>query len=470
MKRQRVEGNLERQFLTAMVVSKPFLAGLAGSLNGDAALLETRYAKQICEWATTYFDRYREAPGANINAMFSAWVEQTQPDEGDADALKDLLKSCTASPPDFNAPHLLDEFSRYLASKRVARLADTITASLASGRTEDALKEINSFRTVDLGSGVGFDPVRDKAALREAFAEPAEPLVKFPGAAGEFFDAALVRDSLIGVQGPEKRGKTFWCLEFVYRAIRSHRKVAMFQVGDLSKAQVMKRWAVRMAGVPLWKSQCQGVAYPMAIRVIEGAEGKEAEVDTDVRSFPRPIDLASARAAQLRFRRRHHCADDSVMFSVHANTSINVRGIHGILDRWKYERGFIPDVIVIDYADILAPEDSSSGKEPRHQSNDTWKALRRLSQDWHACVITPTQANSAAYTVKTQRMGNFSEDKRKLAHVTGLLGLNQTEQEKKQGVMRLNWIVLRESEFHTDQCLWVAQCLPLGQALVKSTK
>ena len=46
----------------------------------------------------------------------------------------------------------------------------------------------------------------------------------------------------------------------------------------------------------------------------------------------------------------------------------------------------IPDVIIVDYADILAPEDTRQS-EKRHQVDETWKALRRLSQEWHALVI-----------------------------------------------------------------------------------
>jgi hypothetical protein len=60
-------------------------------------------------------------------------------------------------------------------------------------------------------------------------------------------------------------------------------------------------------------------------------------------------------------------------------------------------------------------------------------------------------------------MGHFSENKAKMAHVTGMIGLNQTPQEKRDGIMRLNWVVLREYEFDTDRCLFVAQCLPLAR-------
>jgi replicative DNA helicase len=154
------------------------------------------------------------------------------------------------------------------------------------------------------------------------------------------------------------------------------------------------------------------------------------------------------------------------MVSCHPNSSINVKGIDGVLDRWAAERGFIPDVIVVDYADILAPE--NDGKDARHQVDETWRSLRRLSQERKALVIAPTQADAASYDADVLSTSNFSEDKRKHAHVTGMLGLNQTFEEKADNIMRLNWILLRESEFDANRCLYIGQQIKLGRAMTCS--
>ena len=66
-------------------------------------------------------------------------------------------------------------------------------------------------------------------------------------------------------------------------------------------------------------------------------------------------------------------------------------------------------------------------------------------------------------------MENFSEDKRKHAHVTGTVGLNQTKEESKIGIMRLNWIVAREMRFNSHKCCHVAGCLDIANPAIKST-
>ncbi|MBT9138972.1 MAG: hypothetical protein DDT31_01552 [Syntrophomonadaceae bacterium] len=126
---------------------------------------------------------------------------------------------------------------------------------------------------------------------------------------------------------------------------------------------------------------------------------------------------------------------------------------------------FAPDVIVIDYADILA---SDYKGEFRHQENEKWKALRRLSQSRKCLVITATQTDTDAYKKKSITLDNFSEDKRKYAHVTGMLTLNQTPEEKEAGTMRLNWLLLRDGEFGGNNEVTVAQALRIGQPMLFS--
>ena len=131
------------------------------------------------------------------------------------------------------------------------------------------------------------------------------------------------------------------------------------------------------------------------------------------------------------------------------------------LDKWKSLYDWVPDVIVIDYADIVAPP--RGVKEPRDQVNEIWKALRAMSQRQHCLVVTATQTNAASYEAKTLGRQHYANDKRKYAHVTALAGINVTAEEKEAGVARYNWIVLREGQYSSRKCVHVAGCLAIGQ-------
>ena len=122
----------------------------------------------------------------------------------------------------------------------------------------------------------------------------------------------------------------------------------------------------------------------------------------------------------------------------------------------------MPDVVVIDYADILAPPKGVA--DPLVQIDETWKALRRMSQDFHCLVLTASQSNAAAYGEKQSILGrkHFSGRKTKLAHVNGMIGLNSTEKESVHDIQRWNWVVQRKGKYRESRCCTVVGCLDCG--------
>jgi hypothetical protein len=232
----------------------------------------------------------------------------------------------------------------------------------------------------------------------------------------------------------------------------------------------MKRFGVRWAQRPLWKRQCGRIKVPLKITLDEAAD-PEYTFEHETFTVWKPLTREAAWQGSQSFMRGCGISSSYLRVSVHPTASISVHGISGILDQWEQEHDWCPDCVVIDYPDILAPEDSK--KQARDQVNDTWKAMRRLSQERHILIIAPTQANALSYNnaegAKLQTMGNFSEDKRKLAHCTGMFALNQTWAEKEMGGMRLNWIVLREAPYNSNRPLYVGTCFALGRAMCCSS-
>jgi hypothetical protein len=173
-----------------------------------------------------------------------------------------------------------------------------------------------------------------------------------------------------------------------------------------------------------------------------------------------------AEAARLRVLKQRVKSDEPYLqVSTHPNRSITVGGVRAELDD-LVRRGWIPDVVVIDYADILKPPPGYS--ESRDAVNANWMEMRRMSQELHCCVVTATQANAASFKADRLEMSHFAEDNRKFAHVTAMYGINQTTPQKANQVQRLNALVVREDEFVTTNEVWVAGCLGLASPTVVS--
>ena len=464
MKREKIDTKIEEKIVTAMITSKEFLAQLAPSLDVD--LMRTEHFRIISKWCIRYFNKYKKAPNHHIETIYHSWVSKSKAKEETVDAIHDILENLSdryEQQESLNVSYLLDEASEHLSLRKLEQLRDNLDSALLERDTTIAESLVNLHRAVITGLGVGIDIFRDKTALQRAFSESQKPLFTIGSSnVQKFFANAFSRDNLIAVLAPEKRGKTFFCVEFAIRALMARRKVALFEVGDMSESQIIKRIGIRFTGRPLYKNQCGKIKIPT--KIIKN--GKRIRIKRKTKLIKKPVNEKICKEIMRKFMRRYGISSKHTFYmtSVHPNSSVNVADITGILDKWEIENDFIPDVIIIDYPDILADEPETQNYTTRDKENTKWKALRRLSQEKHCLVIAPTQADAASYNVELLEAKNFSEDKRKLAHVTGMLGLNQNINEKHAGIMRLNWIVLREAPFSIDRCLYVGQCLPLARS------
>lgn len=248
-----------------------------------------------------------------------------------------------------------------------------------------------------------------------------------------------------------------WLLqEMAYQGLKQGRKVAMFQTGDLSMSQIRMRLAIRSAKRPY-------AAGTIKIPKTLIRSRRQLMATYREKTFRDKLDLEKASAALLReMGEEEECR---YRLEVHSNTSISMAGIFSKLDDWDRD-GYVPDAIIIDYADILAPVDKKEDKLERIVTN--WRWMRRLSQERHCLVITATQTNTESFSSSLMRRNHFSGDRRKFDEVTGMFAINATDKEKNEQLMRFNWLQLRDGEFTETKCVTVAGCLAIASPMICS--
>jgi hypothetical protein len=459
MKVQHHSFDEERAVLIGMIVDKNVLGRI--SSKWSLPMFQSSYANKVGQWCIDYFAQYEKAPGHHIQSLFESWASDSRNKdavETTGQFLDTLNKQYKRLAKDSNSQYVVDLAARYFNRVKLNQLTDAVSGDLIQGKTDKAVGRVVNYHKVEMGVGEGIKVFQDKDTIREAFEEQHDPLITYTDGLGKFFSDRLERDGFIAFQGPEKRGKSFWLLDIAFRAVIQKRRVAFFECGDLSRNQIMRRFMVRVARHPLYSSD---VRYPLSIR---HKPKHPPIIRVKHKRFKKGLTWRTAYKACKEIV-KHHKLKDALRLSIHFNDTLNVSGIRGMLDEWERD-GWIPDVIVIDYADILNMD--HPGLEGRDRIDHTWKQLRRLSQERHCLVVTATQTAARGYDAITQSQKHFSEDKRKLAHVTGMVGLNQTVKEKEKGIMRLNWIELREGWYSERQCCYVATCFELANMAVKS--
>lgn len=463
MKIETISGQEERSILIGMIVDDSVVGRIAVMWTGKE--FRSRWSNLIAGWCVVYYERYKAAPGKQVESLFSSWASKSK-EEATVDLVETFLSGLSdeydALRVEANSDFVVDLAGEHFNKIKMERLIRDLEGDVQSGDVSGARERVNSYSHIEVGAGAGIDPMQSEDAVRDAFKKGTEDLIEYPGALGEFLRHQMGRDCFIAFTAPEKRGKSFWLLDVAYRAMVQRRKVAFFDAGDNSQDQVMRRLMARVTQHPIWPGE---VRHPIEIERDEGS--KTADVVHRPKVFKRKLTWRRAWRAVERLKRHKIKSEESYLrMSFHPNLTLSIRGIREILKGWGRE-GWTPDVLVLDYADIF--DMFQAHLESRDQINEVWQQLRRLSQELHCLVVTATQADADSYKREIIQMGNFSGDKRKNAHPTGIIGINQTLEEKEQGIYRLNWVVRREGMYSTARCVHVASNLGYANPAVLST-
>ncbi len=516
----------ERRIVTGMIVSKDYLDRI--HRIWDSTLLESQELKMIADWCLEYYNKYNRAPDSNIESIYITSLKNGYLSKSEAQYIEELLSDLSdefGRDTQFNSAYLYDQTVNYLKARELERHNEEVQALIDAGKVEEAERLVQSFTSkIATQTDLGLDLSSREALKRveRAFMETSQRVLSYPGALGDMWNEHLVRGGFFTLLGPEKRGKTFLLLELALRAVRQRANVVFFQAGDMTESQMLKRICIYIARRSDREKYCQeryvpvgdcvynqldqcdrgdrncdhgifpGVELETFIKTPEDymnikvlAEQFEKNPDYEpcdshscdkrigcvwLRKEPKtnPLDAKDAKKALRKFFQKYR---RRFKLATYPAGILTVSEIRRMLNDWEKHDGFVPDVIVIDYADLLSADDGKV-KEFRHQQDHIWKSLRALSQERHVLLITATQANAESYKRGKLSISNFSEDKRKLAHVTAQYGLNQDPQgrEKRLGIMRINEIVVREGEFSVDNEVYILQDLASGRPFLESFK
>lgn len=98
-------------------------------------------------------------------------------------------------------------------------------------------------------------------------------------------------------------------------------------------------------------------------------------------------------------------------------------------------RGFIPDVVLIDYADIM--RSSRQYESPRHELKFLYEELRAFAEERNVALWTASQSNREGSTVEVVDMNNMSESYAKAFIADVIITLSRKASERAGGMGRL---------------------------------
>lgn len=114
--------------------------------------------------------------------------------------------------------------------------------------------------------------------------------------------------------------------------------------------------------------------------------------------------------------------------------------LRALLERHK-AKGMTYDMVVVDYADIMAPDYRTN--DPIENSKQVYIGLRAIAQEWNIAMLTATQSNRDGFKSVTAKAEHVSDDFNKVRTADLFISINSTEEERREGKARLYFAASR---------------------------
>ena len=513
--------DIERKIVTGLILSTNFTKRIDPLIK--IKWFQTEESKRIANWCLRYFRRYGKAPNQYIQDIYQMEVENLDKDV--AEMIETVLFSLSEEydRTQFNVDFYLDEAEKYFKKRQLEDFLEEREMEIDSGAIEEAQAALANFEPVQAIGTNGVVPLETQEQVKAAFEDILNPLINFGQTdLGSVLNRLMYREALVGIMAKNKGGKTFQLMDIAWRAARQGCKVAFFQGGDMSQKQQERRmgiWLCRKSDLPEYCQkmyipvldcvynqtgecnykyrECNEAPFsdrtPQELRWEANALNKLKTSDLKMavdsygqryrpcinclrigkkRSFKgtiwykvRPPVKPLTWKEVYKAKKKESKILKNIRLITYSSETLNMAKIKAEWDIMK-KQDFIPDVGLIDYADVLEPDDDMRTKEKRTQTDSIWRRGRRLSMDEKALIIMATQADTPGMEADILTRSNFTNSKTIFDHVTGMVGLNMTDFEREKGTMRINNIVDREAE--EGKVVNVTHSLPTGRPILGS--
>jgi replicative DNA helicase len=496
--RRRIDNDIEQKIITGIITSDSFCRQLIPIIKKEYFSVES--AAIVFDWCKKYFHSYGAAPKQYIEDVYKESKDNFNEDQQEIlnTFLTNISKQYEQNT-SFNVDYILDQATRYMRKQALELTTDKVRKLLDSGRIDKAEQEISGYKKVmkDLSEWVNpLDPVFIRDVIYSEM-ENEDRLFTFPGALGRMA-GWFERGTLVAVLAPMKRGKSFMLQEMAIHGILNRKRVVFISLEMRSKRigrRIIKRITARKDTdgdfpFPCFdckKNQdgtCTKKERTNKVKLLDENE-KKPKFDKNLKYRPctecrgdftfsvatwftlKHKDKMTVKGAVGKARGLKSMYGDNFRMVSYPSYAANLSDIRNSIQKLEFAENFIPDIIIVDYADILKPEDGRL-TDRRERLDETWKMLKNLADERACLVITASQSTRKSIDKRSVSQTDVAEDIRKLAHVDMMFALNQTAEEKREGVMRVGVLAHREDEFDLGTECIILQQRALGQTLLDS--
>ena len=380
--------NFQENLCQLMLEDRPFFDQITEVL--DVQFFEKKYLQIFAQTLINYRNKYNTHPNSEV-MMTLLRTELNHHDKATAQSVREFYARIHTSDGVEEAEFIKDK-SIDFCRKQVLKGAMIKSASLLkSSSFEEIEKVIKEALVLGTDNNFGHDFRKDLLKRFELISR--NPITTGWSRMDEICKGGLGKSELGVVIAPTGAGKSMVMVHLATQALLQGKTVVYYSL-ELKDTVVGQRFDCCISDVPLQDHRM-----------------RQKEIVDKVKDL-----------------------DGTLIIKEYPTKSASVQTIKNHIEKLR-KRGIEPDMILVDYADLLRPTRSSG--EKRHELEETYEGLRGLAQTYEIPCWTASQTNRSGLNAEVITMEAISEAFNKCFVADFIFSLSRTVQDKQDNKGRL---------------------------------
>ena len=373
-----------------------------------------------------FIDTYKKAPKDHVLDLFTDILDGK--DIARKELYENVFDHITEFKDTINIEYTLKSIKNFISEQNLKQAVLNIT-DLLSGNDDEKLDKIKSLFNEAARDQINlFDPGTQLTDLSRSLLFLNEDRDKFYTGIAELDskDLTPARKELYLFIGLAKAGKTQWLINLTRQSLVRGKKVLHISC-EMSETRMAERYFSNLFGITKRYE-------PYKITKFESTDNGELTNIITNEYMPKHF-FGQEDIKKLIINKVIDSSYDlnNLYIKEFPTGSLTINGIKAFLDMLEGD-GFIPDLLLIDYVDIMKlPSDGNY----RIALGQLYKELRGIAVERNIAVVTVSQSNRDGMKAKKITEGNVAEDWSKIATADTIITYNQTDAEAELNLARL---------------------------------
>jgi len=448
---EEISSNLQDSLIYLAITDTTFSKSIGGQVPVE--FFSSEISRKVYQIAVEFIREFGTAPGKHFQDEILKRIGKLSDDERESIARYLLHLENLGEP---NKSYVFSRLNDFIKQRSLL----TATYSFAELLEKDKINEAISLMQTAIRKGLEVgDSGQDyfQTADLEKRSDRPGCLLKI-GIPQIDNRVRLNKGELVIIAGLKKGGKSWFCHHIGKQALKAGLKI-LHVSHEQSLEDTLKRYDMMLGAL------CDNETPQLL-------EFRRMENDSIVQKSRLTRDTIYNKKVVEKVRSKYTQYGGQLRIKKYPMGSCNVLELESFINNLENFEGFHPDIVINDYADIMAPPSNSSLKASRDSINETYIGLKGIADDKKLLMINPSQINDEG----TQRLQRFyqldgnslSEDKRKFANIDKGLYVAELTAENEWGFKEsvVGCFANRNGSISGRVC--IGQNLKVGQFLLYS--